>query len=155
MTMLSYERSFSIFNKSPKIIMQAYQKLFLKVSFFHSRPMQDYQWKIGFLIFILGLYAKSLRKSQKLIKIEKKITFLKIKNGYFNFTIVFFFKKIDCSILQEFVFFMTIKNSKISEKSCFSNKKVVYHANGFTTFWTTTINYMYEQPKPFLMISKK
>lgn len=50
---------------------------------------------------------------------------------------------------------MTIKNSKISKKSCFSNKKVVYHANGFTTFWTITINYMYEQPKPFLMISKK
>lgn len=50
---------------------------------------------------------------------------------------------------------MTTKNSKIFKKSSFSNKKVIYHANDFPTFWTTTINYMYEQPKPFLMISKK
>ena len=121
--MLSYERSFSIFIKSPKIITQAYQKSFLKVSFFQLIPMRDYQRKIGFLILILGLYANSLRKSKKLIKIEKKITFLKIKNRYFNFTIVFFVKKIDCSILQQQVFFMTIKNSKISKNRVFQIKK--------------------------------
>ena len=117
--------------------------------------MRDYQRKIGFLIFILGLYANSLRKLQKLIKIEKKNHFFKNKKQILQFYNRFFRQKIDCSILQQNAFFMTIKNSKNSKKSCFSNKKVVYHANGFTTFWTITINYMYEQPQPFLMISKK
>ena len=153
--MLSYEGSFSIFNKRPKIITQAYQKWFLKVSFFHSRPMRDYQWKIGFLIIILGLYAKSLRKTQKSIKIEEKNNIFKNKKWILQFYNRFFVKKIDCSVLQEIVFIIVIKNSKFSKKMRFSEKKVVYHANDFTTFWSTTIFYMYEQPKPFLMISKK
>ena len=50
---------------------------------------------------------------------------------------------------------MTIKNSIFSKKSCFLNKKVIYHANDVPTFRTTTIIYMDEQPKPFLMISQK
>jgi len=91
--MLSYERSFSIFIKSPKIITHDYQKSFLKVSFFQLRSMRDYQRKIGLLIFILGLYAKSLRKSQKLIKIEKKNNFFKNKKWILQFYNRFFRQK--------------------------------------------------------------
>jgi hypothetical protein len=50
---------------------------------------------------------------------------------------------------------MITKNSKISKKCDFSEKKVVCHATDVSTFPTITIFYMYEQPKPFLMISKK
>ena len=153
--MLSYERSFSIFIKCPKFITQYYQNFFLKAYFFHSSAMQDYQKKIGFLIFISGLYAISLRKSQKLIKIEKKNLFFKNKYRILHFYNRFFRHKTRLFNFTTNNIFMTIKNSKISKKSSFSNKNVVYYANDFTTFWTTTINYMYEQPKPFLMISKK
>ena len=123
MTMLSYERSFSIFIKGSKIITQDYQKLFLKVSFFQLRPMRDYQRKIGFLKLILALYASSLRKTRKWLKIEKKNDILKIKNGYLNFTIFFFVNKIDCSILQLNAIFMKIKISIFSEKRVFQKKK--------------------------------
>jgi hypothetical protein len=55
--------------------------------------MRDYQRKIGFLIFILGLYANSLRKSQKLIKIEKKNHFFKNKKQILQFYYHFFRQK--------------------------------------------------------------
>ncbi len=50
---------------------------------------------------------------------------------------------------------MMTKNSKKYKKRDFSEKKVVCHATDVPTFPTITIFYMYEQPKPFLMISKK
>jgi hypothetical protein len=50
---------------------------------------------------------------------------------------------------------MMTKKSKKSKKHVFSEKKVVCHATDVSTFSTITIFYMYEQPKPILMISKK
>jgi len=91
--MLSYERSFSIFKKSSKIITRHYQKKFLKDSVFHSSTMRDYQIKIGFLIFILGIYAKILRISRKLIKIEIFFWFFKNKKRILQFYNLFFYKK--------------------------------------------------------------
>ena len=152
--MLSYERSFSIFKKSPKIITRDYQKLFFKDSVFYSSTMRDYQRKIGFLIFILGLYAKSLRKTRKLIKIEKKNIFLKNKKRVLPFYNLFFSLK-NClfSFTTNRIFYSN-KNSKIYKNHIFILKNVVCHATDLPTFWTITIFYMYEQPKPFLMISK-
>lgn len=120
--MLSYERSFSIFKKSPKIITRDYQKLFLKDSFFHFHPMRDYQRKIGFLIFILGLYAKILRISRKLIKIEIFFGFFKNKNRILHFYNLFFYKK---NRLFHFttnrIFYNDKKFKKLQKKRIFEN----------------------------------
>lgn len=47
------------------------------------------------------------------------------------------------------------KTQKKYKKRDFSEKKVVCHATDISSFPTITIFYMYEQPKPFLMIFKK
>ena len=153
MTMLSYERSFSIFIKGSKIITQDYQKLFLKVSFFQLRPMRDYQRKIGFLKLILALYANSLRKTRKWLKIEKKKWLFKNKKWIPPFYNHFFCRKNRLIYFTTKRDFYENKNLIFFWKTRFSEKKVVYHANDFPTFRTTTIKYMDEQPEPFLMIS--
>jgi hypothetical protein len=121
--MLSYERSFSIFIKRPKIITQDYQKLFLNIPFFQSSPMRDYQTKIGFLMFILGLYAKSLRKSQKLIKIEKKNNFFKNKKWILQFYNRFFLQKNRLFHFTIKTLFYDDKKLIIFEKIAFFRKK--------------------------------
>jgi len=136
--MLSYERSFSIFNKRPKIITQAYQKWFLKVSFFHSRPMRDYQWKIGFLIFNLGLYANLLRKSQKLIKIEKKNHFFKNKKRILQFYNRFFLQKNRLFRFTRNRIYYCHKKLKIFWKIAFFRKK-----SGLSCKWLHDFSYHY------------
>jgi hypothetical protein len=139
----------------PKFITQDYQKKFLKDSVFHSSTMRDYQRKIGFLILILGLYAKILRISRKLIKIEIFFGFFKNKKPILPFYNLFFLQKNRLFCFTTNRIFIKTKNSKNYKKTHFWNLKVVCHATDIPTFPTFTIFYMYEQPKPFLMISQK
>lgn len=122
----------------PKFITQDYQKKILKDSVFHSSTMRDYQRKIGFLIFILGLYAKILRISRKLIKIEIFFRFLKNKNRILPFYNLFFYKKTDCYVLQLITFFIITKNSDISKKTHFWKLK-----NGLPCNWHPNFSHYY------------
>jgi len=136
--MLSYERSFSIFKKSPKIITRDYQKLFFKDSVFYSSTMRDYQRKIGFLIFILGLYAKILRISRKLIKIEIFFWFLKNKNRILPFYNLFFYKKNRLLCFTTNLIFYKDKNFKKIKKNTFLKLK-----SGLPCNWHPNISHNY------------
>ncbi len=132
--MLSYERSFSIFKKSPKIITRDYQKKFLKDSVFHYSTMRDYQIKIGFLISIMGLYAKLLRISRKLIKIEKFFGFFKNKNRILHFYNLFFTKKNRLFHFTTNRIFYNDKKIKKLQKNAFLKIKSCLPCNGHPNF---------------------